>query len=77
MIKNRQQAMTLFDEEPAHDSGYALTDLEVFNWGPFAGLHRATIDPEGTAIIGPTGSGKTTIIDATSPLLVVMKAIVR
>jgi len=70
MIKNRQQAMTLFDEEPAHDSGYALTDLEVFNWGPFAGLHRATIDPEGTAIIGPTGSGKTTIIDALMTLLV-------
>ncbi len=49
---------------------YALTELEVYNWGPFSGMHRATIDPHGTAIIGPTGSGKTTLIDALMTLLV-------
>jgi uncharacterized protein YPO0396 len=52
------------------DTSYVLQQLEVFNWGPFRGLHRAEFDPNGTAIIGPTGSGKTTLVDALMTLLV-------
>lgn len=52
------------------DSSYLLSCLEVFNWGPFRGMHRAEFDPLGTAIIGPTGSGKTTLVDALMTLLV-------
>ncbi len=48
---------------------FRLLALEVYNWGPFAGLHRAEIDPDGTAIIGMTGSGKTTLVDAFVTLL--------
>lgn len=51
-------------------SPFILTQLEVFNWGPFNGRHCAQIDPEGSAIIGPTGSGKTTLVDALMTLLV-------
>jgi uncharacterized protein YPO0396 len=50
-------------------STYVLTHLEVFNWGAFAGRHSAQIDLEGTAIIGPTGSGKTTLVDALMTLI--------
>jgi uncharacterized protein YPO0396 len=50
--------------------GYVLVNLELYNWGPFAGMHRAAVDPAGTAIIGPTGSGKTTLIDGLMTLLV-------
>jgi uncharacterized protein YPO0396 len=57
-------------ETPASDASFLLTELEVFNWGPFSGMHRTAIDPLGTAIIGPTGSGKTTLIDALMTLLV-------
>lgn len=49
---------------------FRLVQLEVFNWGPFRGFHRAEFDPRGTAIIGPTGSGKTTLVDALMTLLV-------
>jgi len=52
-------------ERPA----YRLERLEVYNWGPFSGLHRAGIDPGGTAVIGMTGSGKTTLVDAYLTLL--------
>jgi uncharacterized protein YPO0396 len=52
-------------------TSYLLQQLEVFNWGPFRGLHRAEFDSDGTAIIGPTGSGKTTLVDALMTLLVV------
>lgn len=52
------------------EPSFLLYRLEVFNWGPFRGLHRAEFDPQGTAIIGPTGSGKTTLVDALMTLLV-------
>lgn len=48
---------------------YILSAIEVFNWGSFAGRHCASIDAKGTAIIGPTGSGKTTLVDALMTLL--------
>lgn len=47
-----------------------LRRLEVYNWGPFARSHQAEIDPRGTAIVGPTGSGKTTLVDALMTLIV-------
>lgn len=52
------------------DPSFFLTAIDVFNWGPFHGRHHAAIDPHGTAIIGPTGSGKTTLVDALMTLLV-------
>lgn len=55
---------------PNSDPSFLLRQLEVYNWGPFHGLHRADFDPAGTAIIGPTGSGKTTLVDALMTLLV-------
>jgi uncharacterized protein YPO0396 len=50
-------------------SAFLLQQLEVFNWGPFEGLRSADFDPQGTAIIGATGSGKTTLIDALMTLI--------
>ncbi len=47
-----------------------LTHLDVYDWGAFGGRHGAQIDLAGTAIIGPTGSGKTTLVDALMTLLV-------
>jgi len=46
-----------------------LSQLEFFNWGGFNGRHQAVIDSDGTAVIGPTGSGKTTFVDALMTLL--------
>ncbi|MCU7839432.1 MAG: hypothetical protein KZQ94_08635 [Candidatus Thiodiazotropha sp. (ex Troendleina suluensis)] len=56
-------------EELLKRTPYIIEQLEVYNWGPFNGLHRAEIDPHGSAIIGQTGSGKTTLVDAFMTLL--------
>lgn len=48
---------------------YCLSQLEVYNWGPFKSLHRIAFDPEGCALIGQTGSGKTTLVDAIMTLI--------
>jgi uncharacterized protein YPO0396 len=50
-------------------NAFTLSQLDVYNWGPFDGRKGAQIDPRGTAIIGPTGSGKTTLVDALMTLL--------
>ncbi|MGQ8881114.1 ATP-binding protein [Delftia sp. NA_296.1] len=50
-------------------SSYTLHELDLYNWGAFGGRHQAGIDIANTAIIGPTGSGKTTLIDALMTLL--------
>ena len=49
---------------------YVLTNLDLYDWGAFGGRHSAEIDLAGTAVIGPTGSGKTTLVDALMTLLV-------
>lgn len=59
----------LFATEILPSSAYILTHLDLYNWGPFGSRHCAEIDPKGTAIIGPTGSGKTTLVDALMTLL--------
>jgi len=51
------------------ESSFLITAIDVFNWGPFHGRHHCAIDSYGTAIIGPTGSGKTTLVDALMTLL--------
>lgn len=53
----------------ADDETFVLAQLDLFNWGGFHGRHQAEIDPAGTAVIGPTGSGKTTLVDALMTLL--------
>jgi len=50
-------------------ASYLLSALDLYNWGPFAGRHRVEIDPQGSAIIGATGSGKTTLVDALMTLI--------
>ncbi|MBA4060473.1 MAG: hypothetical protein C0470_08890 [Verminephrobacter sp.] len=51
------------------DASFTLQELHLYNWGAFAGRHQVAIDPGNSAIIGPTGSGKTTLVDALMTLL--------
>ena len=60
-----KERMLEFEDERA----FVLKELEVYNWGPFGGRHKAEFDERGTAIIGATGSGKTTLVDALMTLL--------
>ncbi len=46
-----------------------LSELSVFNWGSFHGLHTASIDSAGTLVTGDNGAGKSTFIDGLMALL--------
>ncbi len=70
-VQTELYAETRLDSDSAtSEPTWLLHQLEVYNWGPFSGFHQAEFDPVGTAIIGPTGSGKTTLVDALMTLLV-------
>lgn len=60
----KQRPQPRLDEAP-----FVLRELEVFNWGGFHGLHSVKFDEAGAAIVGMTGSGKTTLVDGLMTLL--------
>ncbi len=64
------KSIDLFQPAELTNTAFVLKELSLYNWGPFQGTNQATFDLEGTAIIGPTGSGKTTLVDALMTLIV-------
>jgi uncharacterized protein YPO0396 len=62
---NSKQTHMLFEKEQFRMSG-----LQVFNWGTFSGLHNIPISPKGFLFVGGSGTGKTTLLDAFSALLI-------
>ena len=51
-------------------SGFRLHRVEVFNWGTFGGFWTLRLDGENGLLTGEIGSGKSTLIDAITSLLV-------
>ncbi len=43
--------------------------VQILNWGGYAGLHEMPVGHQGTAILGPTGMGKSTILDAMAAVI--------
>ena len=51
-------------------TGFRLTRLELYNWGTFGGrVWSLGLDGENTLVTGDIGSGKSTIVDAVTTLL--------
>lgn len=63
------QQTDLFPIEKSSPLPFILSQLDVYNWGPFGGCHTMQFDPAGTAIVGPSGSGKTSLVDAIMTLI--------
>ncbi|MDR1277049.1 MAG: ATP-binding protein [Candidatus Accumulibacter sp.] len=49
---------------------FRMSRLQVFNWGTFSGLHDIPIGERGFLFVGRSGTGKSTLLDAFSALLV-------
>jgi uncharacterized protein YPO0396 len=49
---------------------FRILRLQVFNWGTFADVHDIPIAERGFLFVGRSGTGKTTLLDAFSALLV-------
>jgi uncharacterized protein YPO0396 len=56
---------------PLFASGqFRLQQVALYNWGTFDGLHRIKVPRKGHLIVGRSGAGKTTILDAISTILI-------
>jgi uncharacterized protein YPO0396 len=60
-----KQTQMLFENEQ-----FRMTKLQVYNWGTFSDLHDIPISPKGFLFVGRSGTGKTTLLDAFSALLI-------
>lgn len=51
------------------DNQFRIELVQILNWGSYAGLHEMPVGHHGTAILGPTGMGKSTVLDAMSSVI--------
>lgn len=49
---------------------FRLTRLQVVNWGTFDGSHVIDVSPDGFLVTGESGSGKSSLLDAITVMLV-------
>ena len=72
MTSDQGGLFSTLDLEVADDArpGFRLDRLEVFNWGTFDGrVYRLDLGGETTLLTGDIGSGKSTLVDAMTTLL--------
>jgi len=49
---------------------FRMSQLQVYNWGTFSGIHTVPVSEQGFLFVGRSGAGKSTLLDAFSALLV-------
>jgi uncharacterized protein YPO0396 len=71
-LRPKESDMTLQHETvPLFTSGqFRMQQIALYNWGTFDGLHRIRVPRKGHLIVGRSGAGKTTILDAVSTMLI-------
>src|SRR5437868_677998 len=48
---------------------FRISQVQVLNWGAYSGLQTMTVARSGTAIVGPSGRGKSTLLDAMASVI--------
>jgi len=59
----------LFVSEPDTTGQWRLAAIQLLNWGTFQGLHRLPVARKGHLFTGPSGSGKSSVLDAVAAVL--------
>lgn len=52
-----------------HSGQFRIEQVQLLNWGGYDGLHTMPVGRGGLAILGPTGRGKSTVLDAMSAVI--------
>lgn len=67
--------MTSSATAPQTASQHRLARIQVYNWGTFSGHHDLPVPRSGLLLTGPSGSGKSSLLDALSAVLVPAKSL--
>lgn len=67
-MRNAERAQGLFASEQ-----FLISQLQIYNWGTFSGIHDIPISEQGFLFVGRSGSGKSTLLDAFSALLIPLR----
>ncbi|MBO4207555.1 ATP-binding protein [Micromonospora echinofusca] len=58
------------DSAGEHDAAqFRISMVQILNWGAYSGLQSMTVARSGTAIVGPSGRGKSTLLDAVASVI--------
>lgn len=64
-----QNVMPLVVADWQGPAQFRISQVQVLNWGAFSGLQTMTVARPGTAIVGPSGRGKSTLLDAMASVI--------
>jgi uncharacterized protein YPO0396 len=56
-------------EEEHGAAQFRVSMVQILNWGAYTGLQTMTVARSGTAIVGPSGRGKSTLLDAMAAVI--------
>src|SRR5690349_14779641 len=68
-----EQTLEVVTNRPKTDQQWRLESLQMVNWGGFNGHHKIEYHPESTLISGGSGTGKSTMLDAYTALVMPWK----
>lgn len=64
-----QKVLSLVVTDQTDTSQFRISQVQILNWGAYSGLQTMTVAPSGTAIVGPSGRGKSTLLDAMASVI--------
>src|ERR671916_135554 len=69
VAETAEQNATLVTAEEQHGEQFRISLVQILNWGAYSGLQAMTVGRSGTAIVGPSGRGKSTLLDAMASVI--------
>ncbi|GAB2829156.1 ATP-binding protein [Actinoallomurus bryophytorum] len=64
-----QNVLPLLVADGQGPAQFRICQVQVLNWGAYSGLQTMTVARSGTAIVGPSGRGKSTLLDAMASVI--------
>ncbi len=65
----KENVLSLVTADGQSPAQFRISQVQVLNWGAYSGLQTMTVARSGAAIVGPSGRGKSTLLDAMASVI--------
>lgn len=69
VVPAEQNVLPLVITDGRGPAQFRISKVQILNWGAYSGLQTMTVARSGTAILGPSGRGKSTLLDAMASVI--------